>query len=339
MEEDKDANIICLGIESTAHTFGVGIVKGNGEILANERSTYKPKPGFGIVPAEAKKHMFEVREQVLESALQKTGLSIGIINALSVSQGPGLPMSLHAGMEMAKSLSVKNNIPLYGANHCIGHIEIGMLMSGAKDPITVYASGGNTQIIGFVDGRYRIFGETLDVAIGNAFDMFARGAGLDHPGGPKIESLAKQGKYIELPYVVKGMDLSYTGIVSQALRLREKGARLEDLCFSLQETCFAMLTEVAERALAHTGKNELLLVGGVAANKRLQEMLEIMCKERDASFHTVPMEYAGDNGAMIAWEGLLMHKSGTEPLTENAEILPRWRTDEVDIGWKKQCFS
>lgn len=329
-------NIICLGIESTAHTFGVGIVKGNGNILANERSTYKPMPGFGIVPAEAKQHMLSSRDKVLESALQKAGLSQKNINIMAVSRGPGLPMSLHSGMELAKKISKENNIPLYGVNHCIGHIEIGMLKSGAKDPITVYASGGNTQIIGFVDGKYRIFGETLDLAIGNAFDMFARGAGLDHPGGPKIEALAKQGKYMELPYVVKGMDFSYTGIISQALRLLEKGAKLEDLCFSLQETCFAMLTEVAERALAHTGKSEILLTGGVAANKRLQQMLEIMCNERNATFFAVPMEYAGDNGAMISWEGLLMHGSGSKPVdADTVDINPRWRTDEVDIIWRK----
>ncbi len=346
-------NITCLGIECTAHTFGVGIIGSDGSVLTNERSTYKPKPGFGIIPSDAKKHFYEVREHVLEDALKKAGLKLEDIDILAVSQGPGLPLSLKAGMELAIGLAKRTEKPLYGANHCIGHIEIGILKSGASDPITVYVSGGNTQILGFASGRYRVFGETLDMAIGNAIDAFAREAGLDHPGGPKIEALAKSGKYIEMPYVVKGMDLSYTGIVSQAVRLLKQGAKLEDICFSLQETCFAMLTEVAERALAHTGKSELLLTGGVAANKRLQEMLEIMCQERGAKFYSVPMEYAGDNATMIAWVGMLMHKSGMKQLSPEKsdilemqktfpyvgklgfpDIMPRWRTDDVDVMWK-----
>lgn len=325
---------ISLGIESTAHTFGVGIIDSGGKVYANIRNTYKPKPGYGIIPKDAAAHMRAVKEEVLEKALRESGLGIDNIDIISFSQGPGLPLSLKTGMEMAAELCKKYEKPLYGTNHCIGHIEIGMLKTGAKDPITVYASGGNTQILGFAEGRYRVFGETLDVAIGNALDMFAREAGMDHPGGPKIEALAKNGKYIEMPYVVKGMDFSYTGIVSNAIRLLKK-EKLEDICFSLQENCFAMLTEVAERALAHTGKTELLLTGGVAANKRLQEMLGVMCRERQAIFNSVPMEFAGDNGLMIAWTGLLMHNCGSKPIdSSNADIKPRWRTDEVDAGWK-----
>lgn len=327
-------DLISLGIESTAHTFGVGIIGSSGKVYSNIRDTYKPMSGYGIIPRDAAAHIMSIRNDVLEKALKDSGLGFDDIDIISFSQGPGLPLSLKAGMELAVQLSEKLKKPLYGANHCIGHIEIGMLKTGASDPITVYASGGNTQILGFTEGKYRVFGETLDVAIGNALDMFAREAGLDHPGGPKIEELAKKGKYIEMPYVVKGMDFSYTGIVSNAIRLLKK-EKLEDICFSLQENCFAMLTEVAERALAHTGKTELLLTGGVAANKRLQEMLGVMCSERGAIFHAVPMEFAGDNGLMIAWTGLLMHKSGQKPIKpEKAEIMPRWRTDEVEADWK-----
>jgi len=127
------------------------------------------------------------------------------------------------------------------------------------------------------------------------------------------------------------MDLSFSGIVTDALaKLKGKKATLEDLCFSLQETMFAMLTEVTERALAHTGKTECLLTGGVAANRRLQQMLEIMCRERGAEFYCVPKEYAGDNAAMIAWTGILMKNAGM--VTKN-EILPRQRTDDVDVRW------
>jgi glycoprotease/Kae1 family metallohydrolase len=221
-------------------------------------------------------------------------------------------------------------IPIIGVNHCVAHVEIGKLATGARDPVVLYVSGGNTQVIAFAEGRYRIFGETLDIAVGNAIDQFARSAGIPHPGGPKIEALAKGGKWLGLPYVVKGMDLSFSGILTAALD-KARTHRLEDVCFSLQEACFSMLTEVTERAMAHTEKREALLTGGVAANKRLQEMLSIMCKERGASFSTVPSELAGDNGAMIAWLGLLAYGSGQRQGLE--PVRQRWRTDDMEVTW------
>jgi N6-L-threonylcarbamoyladenine synthase/protein kinase Bud32 len=218
-------------------------------------------------------------------------------------------------------------------NHCVAHIEIGRLTTGVKDPVTLYVSGANTQVLAFVSGKYRCFGETQDIGIGNALDKFGRETGLGFPAGPKIEQLAKGGKYIELPYVVKGMDLSFSGIITECLRRKQNGERMEDICFSLQETAFAMLTEVTERAMAHTGKDEVLLTGGVAANSRLQNMLDIMCKERGAAFKVVDKAFSGDNGAMIAWTGILAFRSGQKPLEKGAGILPRQRTDEVDIPW------
>ena len=330
--------MIALGIEGTAHTFGIGIVDGKGNVLANVKDMYKPKRGWGIHPTEAAEHHRNVSEEVLKSALEKVKLSLNDIDVIAFSQGPGLPPCLLATMNFAKKLAKEFKKPLIGVNHCIAHIEIGLLKTGAKDPITVYVSGGNTQIIGFVSGKYRVFGETLDKALGNALDTFARECGLEMPGGPKIEELAKRGKYVELPYVVKGMDLSFTGIVTDAIRKFKKGVPLEDLCYSLQETCFAMLTEVTERALAHTGKNEVLLTGGVAANHRLQQMLRFMVEDRGGRFFVVPREFAGDNGAMIAWLGLLMAKSLRRKLKhltpDKVDITPYQRTDEVEVRWK-----
>jgi tRNA A37 threonylcarbamoyltransferase TsaD len=147
-------------------------------------------------------------------------------------------------------------------------------------------------------------------------------------------SSRKGGKWIGLPYVVKGMDQSFSGIVTEAKKKLDHREKLKDVCFSMQETMFAMLTEVVERALAHTGKNEVLLTGGVAANKRLQEMLGLMCRERGGKFAVVPREYSGDNAAMIAWTGVLAKQHGAKPLdAKKAEILPRWRTDQVDVTW------
>jgi N6-L-threonylcarbamoyladenine synthase len=324
--------MLCLGIEATAHTFGTGIATGKGHILANVSDTHKPRKGWGIKPMEAAQHHREVKEKVLERALEEAKLELKDIDIISFSQGPGLPPCLLAGKELAVQLSGKTKKPVIGVNHCIAHIEISRLFTKTKDPVTLYVSGGNTQVIAFTGGRYRVFGESQDIGIGNALDKFGRATGMDFPAGPKIEKLAKRGEYIELPYVVKGMDLSFSGIVTECIRRFNRGEKIENLCFSLQETCFAMLTEVTERALAHTEKEEALLTGGVGANKRLQEMLEIMCRERGAKFFACPKEYTGDNGAMIAWTGILAYRSGQKPL-EDIDIKPRWRTDEVEIPW------
>jgi len=324
--------MLCLGIESTAHTFGVGIVDDKGEVLANAKKMYKPKTG-GIHPKEAAQHHADNAVDILIEALDTAGVGISDIDLFCFSQGPGIPNCLRIGAVVARTLALKNKKPLLGINHCISHIEIGKVKTGAKDPVTLYVSGGNTQVLAFTGGKYRCFGETMDTAIGNAIDQFGREIGLAHPGGPKVEKLAKDGKWVDMPYVVKGMDLSFSGILSEAKRKFKDGFSKEDLCFSFQETAFAMLTEVTERALAHTEKDEVLLTGGVAANNRLQEMLEIMCKERGAKFYTCPFDLAGDNGAMIAWNGILVHKSGKKHDISDTRINQKWRTDQVDVCW------
>jgi N6-L-threonylcarbamoyladenine synthase/protein kinase Bud32 len=268
------------------------------------------------VPAEAAAHHRKVAPSVLADALVGAGLELKEISKVAVAVGPGLPPCLLAGLEFANKLKK----PLVGVNHCVAHIEVGRFDTGADDPLTVYVSGGNTQIIGY-DGGYRIFGETLDIGLGNALDKFGRSLGLASPCGPQIEILANRGKkYIELPYTVKGMDLTFSGLVTAASKKRE--AR-EDVCYSFQETAFAMLAEVSERALAHTGKRELLLTGGVAQNRRLQEMLREMAKPHKARFYVPRKEYCGDNGAMIAIAGL------RKPSSKKLDIRPRWRTDET----------
>ena len=327
--------MICLGIESTAHTFGAGISNDRGKILANERSTYRPKKGWGIIPMEAGKHHEKVRDKVLNDALKKAELDMKDVDVIAYSRGPGLPPCLYRGLELAKDLASEHKKPLVGVNHCVAHVEIGRLTSGFKDPVVVYVSGGNTQIISFSEACYRVFGECMDMGIGNALDKFGRSVGLDFPQGPKIEQLARNGKWVDLPYVVKGMDLSFSGILTACINKHRAGEKLEDLCFSIQEVFFSMLTEVTERALAHLGKKEVLLTGGVAANQRLQEMLNMMAKERRAKFSVVPKEYSGDQGAMIAWAGMLAYRAGTEIKREKADVDSRWRTDDVDIPWIK----
>ncbi len=323
--------MITLGIESTAHTFGVGIVR-DGEIIANTKSMYSPEKG-GIHPGEASEHHYANAVNTIKNALQNANLEKEEIDSIAFSQGPGIPQCLQIGGVAARSLSVSLGIPLVGVNHCVAHIEIGKKEANLDDPVTLYVAGGNSQVIGSAGGKYRVFGETLDIAIGNALDKVARKLGIPHPGGPEIEKLAEKGdKFIELPYVVKGMDFSYSGLVTKVQRELNKHEK-EDLCYSFQEHAFAMLVEATERAMAHLGKDEVLLTGGVAANKRLNEMLEIMAEDRGAVARKSPMKYCMDNGAMIAYTGQKLLKSGEKTKFENSETRPDWRTEQVDIPW------
>jgi len=338
MKQSTEA--LCLGIESTADDFGVGIATFNGKILANASSGYVPEEG-GIHPREAARHHAEVADKVLNEALAKAKVTPRDLALIAFSQGPGLGPCLRTGATVARALASYLNIPLVGVNHSIAHIEIGKLETGAVDPVTLYVSGGNTLVSAFDAGRYRVFGETLDIALGNCLDVFAREAGLKHkrglPLGAAVERLAAEGeKLISLPYVVKGMDISLSGLLTAATTLLRKGEyRLEDLCYSLQEHAFSMVTEVTERALAHTEKKEVLLTGGVAANKRLQSMLSVIAEEHDAKFSVVPREFATDNGAMIAWTGVLAHRHGLVTPVEESFVKLRWRLEKVEVPWIK----
>lgn len=327
--------MICLGIESTAHTFGIGILNSEGKVLANLRDAFATETG-GIVPAKAADHHIEVFDRVIKDALETANVSMKDIDLIAFSQSPGLGHTLRVGAFIARTLALKYNLPLIGVNHCIAHLAIGELLTGAKDPVLLYASGANTQVIAYEGGKYRIFGETLDIGVGNFLDSFARHIGLGFPGGPKIYELSlKSRNYIELPYNVKGMDVSFGGLLTNLKqKIDSSKFKEEDLAYSIQETVFAMLLEVSERAMAHCGKKELLLGGGVACNKRLQEMAKKMCEEREAKCYVPENQFLVDNGAMISWLGILMYKKGTITKIEDSIIKPYERTDEVEISWK-----
>lgn len=327
---------IIIGIESTAHTFGVGIVK-NGKILVNVKDTYTTNKG-GIIPVDAAKHHNKVKEEVYNKALKEAKIKEKEIQAIAFSQGPGLSPCLLEGIKFTKDISKKLGKPLIPVNHCVAHLEIGRI-TGTKDPVMLYASGANTQVIAYASEKYRVFGETLDIGVGNFIDNFARCFGIGFPGGPEVEKLAKKGKnYIELPYTVKGMDIALSGILTNLKQKNEsKKFKKEDLAYSMQETVFAMLVETAERALAHIEKKELLLGGGVGCNKRLQEMCEIMCKERGAKFFVPPNNLLTDNGSMIAYTGELLFNNGNYVEVKDIDkidIAPRQRTDQVEIKYR-----
>ena len=291
-----------------------------------------PEEG-GIHPRLAAEHHAEWIPKLIPQAMDESGLSYRDIDLISFSQGPGLGPALRIVATSARSLALSLKKPIIGVNHCIGHVEVGKLDTGAVNPVSLYVSGGNSQVIAYESGRYRIFGETLDIAVGNCLDHFGRETGLGHPGGPVIERLAKEGSYVDLPYVVKGMDFSFSGLLSAALREVKKGTPIEDVCFSLQETAFSMLVEVTERALSHTQKDEVMLCGGVSANSRLREMLKTMSEEHGAKFYMPETKLCGDNGVMIAWLGLLMCNEFGPMELKDTGIIQKFRTDEVDIPW------
>jgi len=333
-----------LGIESTSHTFGVGVVEyrdSEVKILANVNKQYVPVKG-GIHPREAALHHVRTAPEVLSEALKRANITLEDVDAIAVSLGPGLGPCLRVGATLARFLASYYDKPLVPVNHAVAHVEIGKFCNAFRDPVVLYVSGGNTIVAVQKNGRYRIFGETLDIPLGNLFDTFTREVGLAPPyvvnGKHAIDVCAEWGsEYIPLPYTVKGSDLSFSGLLTAALKIaRESGGdrkKLGDVCLSLREIAFNMIVEVTERALILTGKKEVLLVGGVASNPLLRGKMALMAKFHGAKFGETPPEYAGDNGAMIAYTGLLLYLHNVSVEPEKAFVKQRWRLDEVYLPW------
>lgn len=324
--------MITLGIEGTAHTISCGIVD-HENILSNVSRTYH-NPNGGIHPREAAQHHADNVKEVIDGAMQNAGLKLGEIDLVAYSRGPGLGPCLRIAATAARTLSVKAKKPIVGVNHPLGHVEIGRKVTGAADPIMLYVSGGNTQVISHYNGRYRVMGETMDIGLGNLLDKLGRDLGFPFPGGPQIEKLALHGKeLLELPYSVKGMDTSFSGIYTAAKEYLRKGKSPEDVCFSVQEHSFAMLLEVLERGLHQTSKSEILLAGGVAKNFRLREMISELSSDLGIKAYLTADQYCMDNGAMIAQAGLLMYENGYRGNIEEATVDQRFRIDQVEVPW------
>jgi N6-L-threonylcarbamoyladenine synthase len=348
--------LIALGLEGSANKLGVGVVRhnidGSVDVLSNVRHTYVTPPGTGFLPSDTARHHRRWLVKVTKEAIARSGIRLEDCCCICFTKGPGMGAPLQSVSIVARTLSLLYNLPLVGVNHCVGHIEMGRTITGAPNPIVLYVSGGNTQVIAYSNQRYRIFGETLDIAVGNCLDRFARVIGLsnDPSPGQNIELEARKRKLrrsmalLPLPYATKGMDVSFGGILKATedytndpkfrksskhlgsskaggeakmglkaqkdlgklanggtmssdarhlSHLDEEGSideRIEDdsitpadLCYSLQEHVFAMLVEITERAMAHVGSKQVLIVGGVGSNKRLQEMMSIMAAERGGS--------------------------------------------------------
>ncbi|KAL7008509.1 putative tRNA threonylcarbamoyladenosine biosynthesis protein kae1 [Cystobasidiomycetes sp. EMM_F5] len=386
--------MLALGLEGSANKLGAGVVEhgpdGSVKILSNIRHTYVTPPGEGFQPSDTARHHKEWAVKVVQEAVQKSGLaSIDDLDCICYTKGPGMGAPLQTVAVVARTLSLLYKKPLVGVNHCVGHIEMGRVITGAANPVVLYVSGGNTQVIAYSQQRYRIFGETLDIAVGNCLDRFARVIGLPNDPSPgyNIEQAAKKGnKFLAIPYSTKGMDITLGGVLAQteaytrdarfrttetagkaSKALRKKAAAAaasaaasgdiddahhtskangtvtikdediitpEDLCFSLQETLFAMLVEITERAMAHIGSREVLIVGGVGCNERLQHMMGVMAKERGGAVFATDERFCIDNGIMIAHAGLLSHRMGFETKLERSTYTQRFRTDEVLVSWR-----
>ena len=330
--------MLCLGVESTAHTFGCAVVDGDRKkILSDARDSYRAPEGKGIHPREASRHHMEASPEVLRQSLESAGVLIKDIDIVGYSAGPGLGPCLRVGAVVARTVAGYNKKPLVPVNHALGHIQLGAMLTKGRDPLVLLVSGGHTMILAFSGSRWRVFGETLDITIGQLLDQLGRSAGFASPCGGRIEDLAKTSNvYAQLPYVVKGNDVSFSGLLTAATRLASKHSALADVCYSLQETSFAMLAETVERALSFTGKKEMMIVGGVAANQRLAEMLEAACARQDAKFYACPIKFAGDNGAQIAWTALLDYcATGKKVPVKDASVTQSWRLDTVDVSWRR----
>jgi len=335
--------MFCLGIESTAHTFACSVIKFSlyekfPNILSDVRDTFKAPDGSGIHPREAARHHASVAIEVLKQSLASSKIKYKDLDIVAYSAGPGLGPCLRIGAVIARSISSFYDIKLIPINHALGHIELGMSLTGGQDSLVLLVSGGHTMILVFNSKRWRVIGETLDITLGQLLDQFGRYLGLASPCGSEIESLASKSSnnYISLPYSIKGNDVTFSGLLSATKRLISTNKYSnEDICYSIQETAFAMITEAVERALSATEKKELLVVGGVSANKKLSDMLKLACFRHKVKFNSCPVSFAGDNGVQIAWTGILSYlKSKNFVDISKSFVNQSWRVDSVDVLWR-----
>ncbi|KII61085.1 putative tRNA N6-adenosine threonylcarbamoyltransferase [Thelohanellus kitauei] len=332
--------VIAIGFEGSANKLGIGVIDGD-IILSNKRSTLITPPGQGFKPSQVEAHH---RAKIIE--LLK---SIHQMDAICFTKGPGMGAGLSTVAFFARMLSCMYKKPLVEVNHCVAHIEMGRFITGAQNPVILYVSGGNTQVIIYHKNRYRICGETLDIAVGNCIDRFARLINVQivlirypmtlRPAStlnkPRILSSYLMvsrvwmyhflGYYLISKYKVNNQDFVIKQIESGDLTPA-------DVCFSLQETVFSMLVEITgvcnltkERAMSNIGSNEVLVVGGVGYT---------MASERGAISYSADERFCIDNGLMIAKTGQIMFEHGLSSKIEKTRISQRYRTDAVDITWR-----
>jgi len=333
---------VVLGIETSCDETGVGIVRGN-QLLANIISSSMNKHAIfgGVVPEIAARAHLEALTPVLEEALEKANLTLDQINAIAVTNGPGLAGALMVGVGAAKALSVATGKPIYAVNHLVGHVGADILDRGELQTPTIalLVSGGHTSLLLVRDllDDVVLLGETIDDAAGEAFDKVARVLGLSYPGGPEIDRVAKDGNPTAIRFprglsLPKDMadhryDFSFSGLktaVARHVELAEsKGEEhsIADVAASFREAVVDVLIKKAISACKDFEVPRLLLGGGVVANARLREVAKEQCEKAGIELRIPPFSLCTDNGAMIAALGAQLIMAGRHPssLTFSAE--------------------
>lgn len=315
---------LIMGIETSCDETAVAIVKNGREILANVVASQieSHKRFGGVVPEIASRHHVEQITLVLEEALAQANVDIKDMDAIAVTEGPGLVGALLIGVNAAKALAFANGIPLIGVHHIAGHIYANRLVTEMNFPLlSLVVSGGHTEIVYMKEhGHFEVIGETRDDAAGEAYDKVARTLNLPYPGGPHIDRLAHEGKAtINLPraWLEEGSyDFSFSGLKSAVINVvhnaQQRGEEIvpEELAASFQESVIDVLVTKTQRAVKEYGVKQVLVAGGVAANKGLREKLSTEFADSDVEIVIPPLSLCTDNAAMIAAAGSVFYENG-----------------------------
>ncbi|WP_078382379.1 tRNA (adenosine(37)-N6)-threonylcarbamoyltransferase complex transferase subunit TsaD [Sutcliffiella halmapala] len=320
--EQKDEYI--LGIETSCDETAAAIIKNGKEIVANVVSSQiESHQRFGgVVPEIASRHHVEQITVVLEETMSQSGLTMKDMDAIAVTEGPGLVGALLIGVNAAKAVAFANQKPLIGVHHIAGHIYANQLVSDLKFPLlALVVSGGHTELVYMKEhGSFEVIGETRDDAVGEAYDKVARTLQLPYPGGPHIDRLAEQGQpTIKLPRAwleEDSYDFSFSGLKSAVINTlhnaRQKGEEIipEDLAASFQESVIEVLVTKTLKAMSHYQVDQVLLAGGVAANKGLRRSLQTAVDNVGKELVIPPLSLCTDNAAMIATVGSVLYRLG-----------------------------
>lgn len=321
MEEKKD--IYVLGIESSCDETSASIVKNGTKematVIASQIDIHKDFGG--VVPEIASRHHVKNITMVLEECLQKANMTIDEVDAIAITYGPGLIGSLLIGLEAAKTLAFIYNKPLIPVHHIAGHIYANSLVGELKFPLlAVVVSGGHTELIEMKNHyQFNKLGGTLDDAIGECYDKVARVMGLEYPGGPKLDKLAIEGDVTyKLPVPLKddSYNFSFSGLKSAVINLahneEQRGNELRnaDLAASFQKVAVESITNKVRKAIIDKEIKNVIVAGGVAANKILRAAMQELTDELNVELSIPPIKYCTDNAAMIAAAGYYAYKDG-----------------------------
>ena len=312
-------DIYILGIESSCDETAIAVVKNGREILSNVINSQIPihEKFGGVVPEIASRCHIEVINQIMKKALAEANIELKDIDAIAVTQGPGLVGALLVGVSYAKGLAYASGKPLVAVNHLEGHIAANYLCFKELEPpfLCLQISGGNTQLIevnGYND--FKVLGKTRDDAVGEAFDKVARVVGLGYPGGPKVDNLAKEGNPVyDLPRTnLEGLDFSFSGIKTAVINLNHKDPNINkaDLCASFQQAVTDMLITNSIKAINQTNSKKFVIAGGVSRNSYIRKAFTDLGKEMNLEIYYPEPILCTDNGAMIAAQGYFNYIKG-----------------------------